>query len=304
MDAFQKYQKQLKKWQSMTRAQAEKSIARYYRTLIRDTLGKVGEIYEKFEKDGMLSYEEMAKYDRITSFLESLKSHINQTSKQTQESIERALSESYAYSYEWMAFSIESATQTALGVTTVQPDVVQKAIDNPVRGLTLSETLEKNRVDIVYKIQQNVKRGLTQGMTYKQMADELKTHLGNDGDKALRIVRTELHRVNEQAEHEIMERANKKGIISTKEWNCSLDERVRRKRKANHRALHGQKVPIAQDFDLGSGKRGNAPGNTGHPEHDINCRCFLVYDVTAIEGRTSEELANITFEDWQAMNRQ
>lgn len=301
MKKFQKYQRHLKKWQQQTEKQSENSIKRFYRALIRDVLAEVGDIYAKYEKNGVLTYEEMAKFERITKFLESLQVHVNHLSKQTKNSIESTLRDSYEYSYYWMSYAIESSAVASIGVATLTKDVVSKAVDNPIRGLTLSETLEKNRVDIVYNIQQNIKRGLTQGMTYKQMADNLKEHLDKDEKKAMRIVRTELHRVNEQAEHEVMERANTKGIISTKEWNCSLDERVRKGKKANHRKLHGQKVPIDQDFDLGGGKRGKAPSNTSFVEHDVNCRCFLVYDVVAVEGKTNEELANITFEDWRKL---
>lgn len=294
-----RYQKQLKKWQAQTTAQAEKSIARFYRELIRDVLAEVGEIYAKYEKDGVLTYTEMAKFNRLNKFLESLNVHVNQLSKTTKKSMERAIKDSYTYSYYWMAWAIESSALKTIGVTAIAKEVVDAAMNNPVRGLTLSETLEKNRRDIVYTIQQNVKRGLTSGMTYKQMADELKVSLEGDRNKAIRIIRTETHRVNEQAEVEVMERAYAKGIKSTKTWNNSQDERVRKGKKANHRRLHGQTVFMDEDFDLGSGKRGKAPGCTSFPEHDINCRCFLVYDVIAVEGRTNEELATITFEDWK-----
>ena len=181
---MKKYQEQLKKWQQQTEKQSENSIKRFYRKLIRDVLAEIGAIYAKYEKGGVLTYEEMAKFDRITKFLDSLQAHVNQLSKQTKDSIEGALRDSYEYSYYWMGYAVETAAAASIGVAALTKDVVSKAVDNPIRGLTLSETLEKNRVDIVYNIQQNVKRGLTQGMTYKQMADDLKEHLEKDEKKA------------------------------------------------------------------------------------------------------------------------
>lgn len=299
MNKLDKYQKQLKKWQSKRSKSAEKELMTLYRAMVREVLVEVGNLYKKYEKDGVLTFVEMAKYDRLNTFLKSLGTHTTQLNRAYRKSIERVLLDSYEYSYYWMAFSIETVAAASIGTVALTNELMKKALDNPVRGLTLSETLEKNRIDVVYKINQTVKQGLHQGMTYKQMAENLEGTLEGDYNKAMRIVRTETHRVNEQAEIEVMERAHAKGVKSTKEWNCSLDERVRKTRKANHRKLHGQKVFVDEMFDLGGSKQGKAPSNTSYPEHDINCRCFLVYDVIAIEAKTNEELANLTFEDWK-----
>ena len=59
-------------------------------------------------------------------------------------------------------------------------------------------------------------------------------------------------------------------VVSGKEWVASLDNRTR----ASHADAHGQQVGIEEDFIVGAG-RGQAPGQIGLPEEDIECRCTL-----------------------------
>src|SRR5690606_28970923 len=108
------------------------------------------------------------KYDRLKRFINSLIEHVNTMSEDTQTTILILLSSSYLYSYEWMGWAIEKETMKKIGYKTLKLDQIKRAIDNPVKGLTLSETLEKNRREIIYKIRQTVTQGLVRGSTYKQ----------------------------------------------------------------------------------------------------------------------------------------
>lgn len=302
MSKMEDYQKKLKQWQNKTLEQTEKSILRHYRKLLKEMLAEIGEIYSKYETNGVITRLEMAKYDRLTKFLDSLIVHVNRMSKQAQDTVEEYLRDSYVYSYYWMAYAVETTALVTVGYAALAPSIVEAALNNPVRGLTLHETLEKNRRDIIYTIRNTTARGLTNGMTYKQMADEISKVIKKDEEKAIRIARTEGHRVTHQAEMDSMIRAKQKGIISTKTWKNSKDERVRRRKKgkrADHWIIGDQEVEVDEMFDLKDGRKGLGPGNTGYADHDINCRCFLVYDVKVVEARTNDELAQVTFEDWK-----
>lgn len=302
MRKMEDYQKKLKQWKNNSLGQVEKSITRHYHKLLKEMLVEIGKIYSKYEANGVLTRADMAKYDRLTKFLDSLTVHVNRMSKKAQDSVEEYLRESYEYSYYWMAYAVETTALVTVGYAALAPEIINAALNNPVRGLTLHETLEKNRRDIIYSIRNTTARGLTNGMTYKQMTVEISKVINNDAEKAVRIARTEGHRVTHQAEMDSMIRAKQKGVISTKTWKHSKDERVRRRRKgtrADHWILGGKEVEVDEMFDLKDGRQGMGPGNTGYADHDINCRCFLVYDVKAVEARTDDELAQVTFEDWK-----
>lgn len=296
---LEKYSKQLAKWQDKQLNIVENSIRLFYRKLVRTVLGEVATLYEKYEKDGQLTYAEMMKYDRYKSFMQSLELHVNSMSKTTQKSISELLSNSYVYSYAWMGWAIQSSSRKRLQYTALKMDQIRLAVENPITGLTLKQTLEKNRRDIIYRINQTVTQNLVKGTTYKDMAVSLTETFEGDYSKSIRVARTETHRVREQAMLDSAQHANKRGVVMVKKWRNMKDSRVRKTSKANHQKMDGVTVPVDDLFDLGRGERGIAPGNIGHAHHDINCRCLLVYEIERIEGQTNDDLARQTFEDFQ-----
>ncbi len=63
-------------------------------------------------------------------------------------------------------------------------------------------------------------------------------------------------------------------VVVGKTWLASLDDRTRE----THAAAHGQTVKLDEDFDVG-GCSGQAPGQTGCAEEDIDCRCTMTAEV-------------------------
>lgn len=298
---LEKYSKKLDQWSNKQLSSTEKSIRLFYRKLVKDVLAELGAIYEKYEVDGKLTYAEMMKFDRLKKFTESMSQHINTMSKTTQTSFYALLSRHYAYSYEWMSWAIEKEARVSMQYRSVKADQIKQAIDNPVKGLTLAATLEKNRRDIIYKINQNVTQNLVRGSTYKEMASNLTETFQGDYEKSIRIARTETHRVREAGTLDSVQNANKRGVVMMKKWVNMKDSRVRKTSKANHMKMDQVKIPVDDLFDLGKGEKTSAPGNSGYAHHDINCRCFLVYEIDRIEGRTNDQLAEQTFEDFRKL---
>lgn len=68
------------------------------------------------------------------------------------------------------------------------------------------------------------------------------------------------------------------GVVESKTWMASLDDRTRE----THVAAHGQTVALDSNFDVGGGS-GPAPGQIGLPEEDIQCRCFLIAGLAPLE---------------------
>ena len=296
---LEKYSKKLEQWSDKELSKTEGSIRLFYRKLVKEILAQIGLLYEKYEVDGKLTYAEMMKFERFKKFLASMNEHIQVLSDEVQTSINTLLYGTYTYSYAWMAHAIETNARKSLQLTTLKLEQVQKAMNNPVTGLTLSDRLGKQRRDIVYQVQQNVTQGLVRGSTYKEMASQIQETFEGDYAKSIRVVRTETHRVREQATLDSALRANEKGIIMLKKWRNMKDSRVRKTSKANHVKMDQVKIPVDDLFDLGKGEYTSAPGSSGYAHHDINCRCILVYEIDRIEGRTNEQLAEQTFEDYR-----
>jgi SPP1 gp7 family putative phage head morphogenesis protein len=273
----------------------ERDIVKRYALLLNDIRKELAKLYEKYEIDGKLTFAEMAKYDRLRKFIEYISWLLGVAYKDLKKVIYDILGESYLDGYYLTAWAVETDTLSRLSYSAVPAATITAMIENPITGLTLSQRLEKNRAAIIYTIQQEVTQGLVQGESYKQMAKRLKTALEGDTVKAMRIVRTEAHRVVESSKHDAAEHAHKNGVIMLKEWNTMRDQRVRDR----HKKLDGQKVPVDQDFKLGP-IIGKAPGQmSGGAAMNVNCRCFLTYSVERIEKVDAKELEGMTFEEWK-----
>lgn len=275
----------------------ERDVAkRYAKTLteIREVLAKQ---YEKYESGGKLTLDEMLKYDRLNKMLNEVQHLLRFNYRDVYDQMDRVLRDAYMDGYYLTAWAVEREAMTKLSYSAVRPETLTAMINNPVAGLTLNDRLERQRANIIYSIQQQVTQGLQANETYSTMAKRLKRELEGDAVKAMRIVRTEGHRVQESAKHDAADHANDNGVIMMKEWHSMEDSRVRDK-NANHRMLNGVKIPMDENFNDGLGI-GPSPGQMGVAGSDINCRCFLTYSVEKIERPQHKELENMAFDSWK-----
>lgn len=279
---------------------ADRAIAKRYAILLNEIRSDVALLYEKYEEGGILTYEEMSRYDRLDKFIGDINNLLKANYKDIKDTIYDVLGESYKDGYYLTAWAVETDTLSKLDYSAVKPETITKAIENPISGLKLNHRLEKSRSEVVYKIQQEVTQGLVKGETYGTMSKRIKETLEDDATKSMAVVRTEGHRIVEESKHDSAAHATKNGIIMTKEWNTLEDGRVRNGRKtpSNHVQLNGVKKTMDEDFNDGLGE-GPAPGQLGAAGSDINCRCFLTYAIDRIEKPDAQELEDMTFETWK-----
>lgn len=277
----------------------ERDIAKKYAATLTEIRSIISEQFEKYEQGGELTLPEMLKHDRLNKLTRRIESVLKEHFEDIYEDMERLLGGVYKDGYHLTAWAMETETKAKLNYSAVRPETLAAMLENPVYGLTLNRRLERQRVNVVYDIQQKVTIGLQKNQTYATMSNELKKTLEGDTVKAMRIVRTEGHRVQEEAKHDAATRAEEQGIVMAKEWNTMEDSRVRnRTGQANHEKLNGVQIPLDSNFDDGLGS-GPAPGQMGEAGSDINCRCFLTYSVLRVERRTYDELEDMTFEQWE-----
>lgn len=278
----------------------ERDVAKKYAQVLTEIRSKMANAYEKWEVDGKLTWAEMAKFDRLNKMMADfeylLKTHYKDLSKQMPDILADVYQEGYALT----AWAVETDTQALLNYSSATTAQIEAMAAAPVAGLTLVQTLERNRSAIIYTIRQEVVQGFVKGETYSTMAKRLKTSLEGDAVKAMRIVRTEGHRYQESAKHDAVVYAEQQGVVMAKTWNSSEDSRVRRKpkNKADHKKLNEKTIAMDEDFEDGLG-RGPAPGSLGMAGSDINCRCFLTYEVIRVEKKQHDHLEDMTLEEWQ-----
>lgn len=286
-------------------------LKKLYKRLIKDLQSHLGTVYAKYsDENGVLTYARLHKDALDARLLQEVASKMNDVTQAEKKLITELVEQTYSNVYSGMVQAVDKAVDDKDLVTTfaqvqsARPQALRAAVNNPVHGLTLSAQLEKNRANIIYGIQQAVGIGLSVGDRYDTMAKRVqKTLIGDDGAggsyaKSIRIVRTEAHRVREQgnqdAAKELNNRLEPEGFEMVKTWHTMKDERVRpnvsRKNKKgwkysigngkyNHVKMEGQSVLVNEPFTLPSGATAMSPGMSGIAGEDINCRCFVSYEV-------------------------
>lgn len=281
---------------------AQRAVARQYAQALVEIRKLLAEQYEKYERNGELSIEDMVKYDRLNKLMQRINWIMGVNHKEVSKIMSKVLGDVYKEGYYLTAWGVETTSLTKLGYASVRPEALAAMLKNPIAGLTLNQRLERMRANIIYQIQQQVTQGLQNNETYAVMAKRLKRELENDVVKATRIVRTEGHRVSQSALNDSAIHANKNGVIMLKTWNTLEDERVRpakgKKGIANHRMLNNKTIPVEEMF-MGNLGKGPAPGNLGSPSEDINCRCFTTFSVERVERPQHDDLEKMTFEEWK-----
>jgi len=229
--------------------------------------GKVAVIYEKYSKSGKLSFDEMQKYSRMKNLMESIRKQFIEIGKRIVKNVEKVLTNEYEFGWLKSGYMIEAVIGKGnFGI--LNPLLVTKAINNQFVGYTISERVTNLIGDIIGQIRQAITRGLIQGESYTTMTKRIIDIRDKNAWMIQRIIRTEAHRIQNQANLDLTEEAISKGHKLEKYWVTAQDDAVR----DAHEAMQGQKADKDGYFYSGEA-RTKAPGGFGIPELDINCRC-------------------------------
>lgn len=262
---------------------AESDLERAFNRRLREILFRVSDWYRKYEKDGVLTYTELTKYNRyqkeMALIAKELTAHYREIIKLIQEQQEYQ----YVTKYLMTAYLLQQTLgpSTDLGFTIPSSTVIQKAIINPIAELTLLKTLEVHRNEIVRKINIEITQSLIAGEGYADMAKRISDAVGFSRKKALTVARTESGRVRSLAADEVYERVNQEtDSVLQKVWVSMLDLRVR----TAHRKLDGNKSDKKGYFHY-LALKAKGPRLWGNAAMDINCRCVLI---VTIDGKLPE----------------
>lgn len=256
----------------------ERKVRSIYRKLYKELKAYIATEYEHIE---LGRYQLTARYGR---FIEELVNKTRYYTPQIEDEIRELIEEVYEKVYKETGNALIRA---GLGVkpANLSREIIIRAIENPVYGLTLSDILERHRREIIYDIKKNITIGLMNNDRYSTIAKRIKKVLEGDYTKSIRIVRTEAHRVQEAGNYDATKsveeelKREKSAYKLVKKWQTMEDERVRASKKANHRKLNGQEVELEEYYNLGLGVKALMPGSSGDASNDINCRCMSLTNI-------------------------
>ena len=131
-------------------------------------------------------------------------------------------------------------------------------------------------VDVLKKrIANNISRGIATSDSYENIARNIANASKVGENNAMRIARTEGHRIHSNSAWDAQLAAKDAGADIVKQWDSTMDGNTR----TTHRLLDGQIREVEEPFEMG-GMKAMYPSGFGRPEEDINCRCALLQRAT------------------------
>lgn len=119
------------------------------------------------------------------------------------------------------------------------------------------------------KITAQVSRGIATGMSYEQVAQQLAGYTNIGFNNAVRIARTEGHRIQVQSGMDACYKAKEKGADVVKQWDSTLDSNTRE----SHQKVDGEIRELDEKFSNGLMFPGDPSGGAAEV---VNCRCALL----------------------------
>lgn len=148
------------------------------------------------------------------------------------------------------------------------------------------------------RITAEVSRGIATGMAFKQVAKQLSSKTNIGYNNAVRIARTEGHRIQTQATMDACFKAKDRGADVVKQWDATLDARTR----DSHAKVDGEIRELDKEFSNGLMFPGDPSGGAAEV---VNCRCALLQRARwALDGSFTKmdnerkELVEIKAEDY------
>lgn len=289
-------------------AGAEREIRKLYKSMLKDLQQFMSETYVQYAQDDKLTFAMLQKAGYDARFLEEIEQRLNIATPAASRKLTQLVEDTYKAAYESMVEGVAKASggldMAFAESIAITPEQIKAAVENPVYGLTLKDTLEKHRKEIIYGIKQTVGVGLMNGDRYTTMAKRIAEHVDGDYKKAIRIARTEAHRTRETGNLDAALNVDTElqkgttGMRMVKTWKTMKDERVRPQRRkrgrkgwntkmgkgANHMIMNEQTVLADEMFDMKDGSTATAPGQVKKggasvAGQNINCRCYASYEM-------------------------
>lgn len=149
-----------------------------------------------------------------------------------------------------------------------QAQVIAAVETNSKLSKRLYESLGLDIKALKKSVRNELSRGIAQSLSYRDIARNLSNAANISFNNAVRIARTEGHRINQEATFNCQVEAKKRGCEILKRWDSTLDKRTRR----THQELDGQTVDVDEPFVI-RGYKAMYPSGFGVASEDINCRC-------------------------------
>jgi hypothetical protein len=288
---------------SQTEIEVERAVLKIYKKKLDEVRNEILKFFEKYERNGSLSYEEAVKWNRLQGLEGEIKGTICELGRNIYELDKEYFTKSYKEAYYTTAYNVEMSVKRDLNFEEPAEKKIRNAIKSIISGAVISERISRMVSNDVFNITSFVRRSFVNELPVSDITKQIKDTFEKKAVEAIRVVRTETHRALVEGRLGAMEHAEIEGVQIKKEWVASMDERTRK----THSELDGKTIDIGEEFDWiaadGSRVYAQGPGLSGNPGEDINCRCSVFEKIVGFEGKErsdarGRQIPYMTREDW------
>ena len=269
-----KAQQQLTKAQLKEEERALKELKKAYEKAKIDCQGRISALNARTDLQNISSIVYQKKYQEV--LLNQIDRVLDDLNKNQYHTLKDFFEESYRNGYTGSMFDINTQ-----GIPLTLPISDEKMINAITTNSMLSskyhqdKELPENLTVLRRNIRIELTRGIASGKTWLEVAYQLANKMNSPFDRAMndamRIVRTEGHRINQRGFLDASEEAVKRGADIVKQWDATLDGNTR----PWHKEADGQIREMNEQFSVG-GEKMDAPAIGGSARNVCNCRCQLL----------------------------
>jgi len=274
----------------------EKQLIKLYRKALNQIRVLMVDLYEKLAVNGKLTLSEMSKFNRLKKLEKKItKEILNPMLTKSKAATEKLILADYQGSYYGYAWATDQAVGVNLDWTLLKEADIKNALNNPLKYIAFNDLSGTTKQGVNRAIAQ----GLSQGKGIAQMSKDIKKAMNISINKAIRIARTEVHRVVEMGHRQEFLESKKNGMDVKFILVSTLDDRTR----PQSAQMDGQESNKDGLFKYPGVSEPKPVGDSGVAAYDINDR---ERTVERIEGfspairRTREDglIPAQTFKQW------
>lgn len=236
-----------------------------YQGALDDINGKIAELLGRNDADLQHVIYQVEYQKALKKQVEGI---LDQLHTQNFDTISQYLSNCYEEGFLGTMYDLQGQ-----GIPLMIPIDQEQVVDAVMHDTKLSESLYSSLGKDVATLKKNVaseiSRGISQGAMYGEIAKNVSRYAGVSQNSAMRIARTEGHRIQCTASMNACEKAKSKGADIVKQWDATLDGKTR----DSHRQVDGEIKELEEKFS--NGMMFPSDPNGGASEV-VNCRCALL----------------------------
>lgn len=265
-----KQQKQVLQTQLSDEEKILKWLKQVYGQAAKDTADKIAELSARTDMENLQSIIYQKKYQE--AILKQIQGTLDQLQSDSFLGISDYLGKCYETGYVGAMYDL--AGQGIPIISPIDQKQVVRALQTDTKlSQGLYDRLGEDTTFLKKKIKAELSRGVVEGKSYndiaKNIAKGMTSPFNTAKNNAMRIARTEGHRIQLESQNDALYKAKDKGANIVKQWDSTLDARTR----DSHARVDGEIRELDKKFSNGLMFPSDPNGSAAEV---VNCRCCLL----------------------------